>query len=666
MSAKTDLSRIIKAYVQKAQNPLIDFENFILFLEKYIEKHEMDLKDLFSLRKELRNEVESMLFEFQDEGICSVQSLQNRIQTFTYTVYYFDTIEKEFQKIISRTETPFPTEDSLGFNLNPDSYMSVDIKIDFVKYLEKKSSESPPILLRLTFPDITKTIFVTTALLERTLIESVLQKVRSHLRSQKNAIYLQHKLLPVFRQKERQLKDQFINIVTKPDLILQEYINPSDFVFQFWTQLSSLLLKEYLPKKDKLEDEIDLCISAYIIGFYAVYFKGKVQKEKDAEAALKNLASSIEKPPYAFSFHEIYNMKDPKGNPYVKKISQQQLTDFFDLRTKPKDDVSLPELLKVRTVEKKEYFICRESVVKILIGRVFNLSKEIKNNLISSWSASLMNDTKLPEMREDEQFVQQIENILKNQDPLFHALLNFNLLFLLREQVRSSQMELDFLNGLFDLRAKSIVPLSLVFQLNRKEILSEAKLRLPFWKVIPFLSSIISFFSGLFQGSSKSKAPNSKESKNSGKTANSGTSQTNLVIGAASDADSGDERGTEGQSDETRRAQKARFKETIGSLKEKYIGAGGDIKKEMSQLISLWNPLLDPQAKANLVEDVNSLVRDFLRKMKFLSRLQAPDEARLEKLSDELSRHELLSKIRNKESLKNYIALYMLDILGKS
>jgi hypothetical protein len=268
-------------------------------------------------------------------------------------------------------------------------------------------------------------------------------------------------------------------------------------------------------------------------------------------------------------------------------------------------------------------------------------------------------------MQEDNQFILQIETMLKNLDPLFHALLNFNLLFLLREQVRFSQMELDFLNSLFDLRAKTIVPLSAVFHLERKDILSEAKLRLPFWKVIPFLSSFFSFFSRRFQSNPKVKSANSPEPRKSGKLLGYYTAQTNQLFGTSAEGDDSEDRNGDGRSDETRRAQKVRFKQSIGSLKEKYIGAGGEIKKEMNELISLWNPLLDPQAKANLVEDVNSLVRDFLRKMKFLSRLQAPDEARLEKLSDELSRHELLSKIRNKDNLKKYIALYMLDILGK-
>jgi hypothetical protein len=89
------------------------------------------------------------------------------------------------------------------------------------------------------------------------------------------------------------------------------------------------------------------------------------------------------------------------------------------------------------------------------------------------------------------------------------------------------------------------------------------------------------------------------------------------------------------------------------------------VQRELKELINLWNTLLDPKAKANLVEDVNSLVRDFLRKLKIAQRYQAPTPERLEKLAEELVAHEALERIRNKEALKKYILLYMLEVLSK-
>lgn len=646
MSAKTELNQILRAYAFKCKNPTIDFENFSNFLEKYLEKHEGGMGALAAfLGPGFRDKLNGVLADLQEDGICTLQMIQDRIQLIRYLAYYIEIVEQEFKKILAQGERPFPSPESLNINLGPDLVTTVDIKVDFMNYLEKRSLDSPA-LLYLTFPDLAKTMTVTSRLLEKPLIEAALMKIRNHIRQQKNAAYLQHKILPVFRQKERILKDQMINIVTKPDLTLQEVMAPTDFVFQFWTHLSSVILKEYVLKKDKLEEEIDLCQASYVIGFYAVYFKGKVQKARESDTALKALAQALEKPPYAFTFHEVYNLTDSKGTPLSKRIDRDHLNNFFEKTTTPKDNVSLPEIIKVKTLDKKEFFIRRENVVKILLGRFYGLSQEFKNFFTSFWTDSLMNDRKLPEMLDEEKFSNEVDSRLRDQDPLFHSLLNFSLLFLLKEQVNISSVERDFLNSIFDVRAKSLASADKILNLTRKDIYAEAKLRLPFWKVIPLLCGIVGFFRKLLKPGTKK--PKIRAAKKEGAIKSLGPAETDAS-----------------PPDATKRMKKTRFKEEVQALAERYIVPGGDLKKEMSALVSLWNPLLDPQAKNNLVEDVNSLVRDFLRRLKFLSRLQVPDQARFEKLAGELSRHDALSGIRDKEHLKEYIALYMLEIMGR-
>ena len=234
---------------------------------------------------------------------------------------------------------------------------------------------------------------------------------------------------------------------------------------------------------------------------------------------------------------------------------------------------------------------------------------------------------------------------LKERDPLFQGLLNFSLLYLLREQVPLPNVEKDYLGGLFDVRARSLVSADKILGLSRKDLYSDARLRLPFWKVIPVLSSIIGLLKKMFQTSPKKKPSSS-----------SSAAVKTLGPATANETPS---------TDATHKARKAKFKEDIQALRERYVGGDGDIRKDMRELAARWNPLLDPQAHANLIEDVNALVRDFVRKLKLVSRLQAPDAARLEKLADELSKHQALNGIKDKDNLKDYLALYMIELLGK-
>jgi hypothetical protein len=637
VSIKTELYQILKAYAMKARNPVVDFEVFTAFLDKYAGKHTEDLPELSVARgADFTEKVAEAVRQLEAEKYLRCQKTANKVHFVTVLACYTGLVEQIYARIISQGDGVFPSMETVGVPIDPALAVSINITSDFEKYLEK---EPPAIaeLVNITFPNVSKTLIVTSKLMEKPLIEVSLHKIRVYLRDQKNAQYLQHKLLPLFPQREATLKNLVVNAVTKSDLTLQEFMVPTDQTFQFWSQVSSMLLKEYGPKADKLEEEIDLCIACNIVNFYAVYFKGMTQKAKESEASLKILVQQFTKPPYAFTFHDIYSFKDTKGNPIVRRIDQDVFSVYMERATTPKDKTSLPELFKIKTPDKTEYFIRNDCVVKILMSRVYFLAKNCKTHFIAIWVNSLKNNQKLPEMVEEINFAKEIENYVKNSDQVFFALLNFNLLFLLREQVPMPPVELDYLNTLLNIKTKSLVPVEKILGLSNKTLYHEARLRLPFWMVIPGFSSIIKFFLNLFRSAGGTKHARKKKEDDAG----------SVPPG------------------EEQPARKARYAEEIEALIRHYLALGADIPKEMAALISLWNPLLDPQSKQDLVEDVNSLVRDFLRQKKFRARFSAPTIAEVDKLARELSENRNLDAIRDKTHLREYITLYMLKVLRK-
>ncbi|MFQ3621763.1 MAG: hypothetical protein SNJ78_12570 [Spirochaetales bacterium] len=649
MSKKEEIRKLLKAYIAKTQEPILSYTNFRSLVEKYIDRYPGELKELSALKKEIEIHLPSLLEELGEEGIVEVAPLPDGTRQIRYIEYYRDLIENRYKVLQSRPDAPFPSEQSFSLVFPPDLIIPVDVKTEFVKPLEQ-GLEQPPRILRLFFPDLSKSVLVTTPLLSRVLLEVTLQKIRAYLRNQKNATYLQHKLLPLFRGRERILKDQMINLVTKPDLTLQDLMSPTDFIFQFWSQTSSFLLKELLEKKEKTEDEIDLAIAAYLIGAYAIYFKSKTTKERESETAIKQLSQSFDKRPYAFTFHDLFQLKDSKGFPLVKKIETAALQTFLDEKTTPSDDKSLPELIKVKTIDKKEFYISKQMVAKLLLERSFSLFREVRQKIVEDWYEALQNDEKRTEFKDSALFEEYVTSLVKQLDPLFYSLLNFSLLFLILEQVRPVAMEKEFLESVLDRKGKKIQPFTKIFRLHKEDLLSEAKLKLPFWKTVPILKQIIQFFINLYTPNEKREKKSKKEAKTLDRSA--------ITLGSTEEETVKVEAGTTS-------VQKAKFREVVESLKARYAGPKADTQKDLKELIEEWNPLLDPKAKANLVEDVNSLVRDFLRKLKIVQRLQAPTAERLEKLADELIAHEALQQIRKKEALRKYLILYMLELLSK-
>jgi hypothetical protein len=115
----------------------------------------------------------------------------------------------------------------------------------------------------------------------------------------------------------------------------------------------------------------------------------------------------------------------------------------------------------------------------------------------------------------------------------------------------------------------------------------------------------------------------------------------------------------------SRRAQVARFKEAVRQLQGSYVAKGSTPQRTLDDLVERWNPLLDPVAKQNLVEDVNSLARDFLRRMKVSFRLIPPNRQRVKEWADRLCTNDAFSQIRRRDDLNEYLQLYMLTVLGK-
>jgi hypothetical protein len=93
------------------------------------------------------------------------------------------------------------------------------------------------------------------------------------------------------------------------------------------------------------------------------------------------------------------------------------------------------------------------------------------------------------------------------------------------------------------------------------------------------------------------------------------------------------------------------------------VPAGRTIDGTLAELTEKWNPLLAADQKRNLVQDVNALVRDFLRPIRRSFLVRPPDLKRIHALAEQLSASKSLEKIKKKDPLKRYLELYMIRCL---
>ena len=175
--------------------------------------------------------------------------------------------------------------------------------------------------------------------------------------------------------------------------------------------------------------------------------------------------------------------------------------------------------------------------------------------------------------------------------------------------------------------------------LNRQTILANAKILLPFWYTIPFFSWLI----GLFN-----KKPDKKKK-------NSGISQN-----VHEALESAEEKPRSSHKNESR---KDALINAAKKLESNLVPEGSSIERELNSYKKQWNRMLTKQAYLNLTEDVNSLIRDYMRKVLRTISGQSFTIDRIQDLAETLCKTPNMQKITDQDSLYVYVQLYMIYLV---
>lgn len=173
----------------------------------------------------------------------------------------------------------------------------------------------------------------------------------------------------------------------------------------------------------------------------------------------------------------------------------------------------------------------------------------------------------------------------------------------------------------------SLIPYSTLYLINRKDLLDDTRLFLPFWYSLPVFISVVAFFKDLFR-------------RNSG--TEDSTADENLNI-------------KEGNRDMPNAARMIEYSMVPGDH---------TIDSYLEELKAGWTRLLSKQARDNLTEDVNALIRDNLRQT---LRINKPFKVTRENII-QLAMHILnttpsLQRLPGQDSLNTYIEIYLVKLL---
>lgn len=636
MARDLDVHQLLKTFAARNKTAIIEYAAFAQAIQRQAKANDQTVPFYRDLALHPDVIIVPKLFQLAREKRISLQAVENRVDRIFLPEAFTEPVYAEYRRMEENPDIPFPDENSLHLSVPPEWLQAVSVESDLPTLVTMEGDRPVP-LYRIVFPESLKPILVLAVAVGDKLLEYAVLKIRNYLRKGSNRDFIQQRLYPAFSDKERILKDGLTGIMIRPfDSIQEMRQGTGDFSYSFWAYLTSAIRKDLAGKGDMMPDDIAAFQASYIVDVYNNHFRNRAQLEQDREAAFKTLSELLRKPPYLFVIDDIVDFRDSQGRPLLGKYTREELEAWIQERTTQAVQGTLPELLLVGADTMKSQIIAKERLLPYLVKALREARTSIKPAIVRDWHAVLADFESLPSMDDDMAFRSELANRLAAFSPVLSVILSTALPPLVFQEFRNekdSVIEIDKCFG-----GNRVAGAEVLLDLNRKRLLSEARTLLPLWYSLPLIGWLVA----LFTKGTRRKKRQAALTKASSPSAQAPSAETRAPS-----------------------ARSVEFGQAARAAELKMLPQGYSLDEYLSFLVSRWNTLIDPVAKDNLTEDINSLVRDFLRASLRSMRPSSFTPDRIELMAANLADRPNLLRIRNHTALEEYIRLYMVKVLKR-
>jgi hypothetical protein len=377
------------------------------------------------------------------------------------------------------------------------------------------------------------------------------------------------------------------------------------------------------------------------LGYYVVLNKGIHQEKAHKEETHRILAQTLQKPPYAFTIQDVYNLTDDKGVALTKRASRDEINDWIErMLTRPSAD-EVSELVSVNTPERDGVMVHTAQYVPLLLRLAKAATPVLRRELTHAMYRDLREERDEPWIQDETAFERVVSKRVHDEFPLLYGLAQFQTLTLVLEGRKPDGRTAESVQRYIDGDKKKMRPWSEILDLSQQDIYKEARLRLPAWMLVPIVRGIVKLLNHMFS--------------------------VERPAGTAEAGRAGEDNTTDkAESKQSTEARRRRFRESISEMEREYLGEHETADQKLKALKRQWNPLLEPTAAENLVEDVNSLCRDAVRRMRHNRNYSAPTRQRVEETAARISEKPAFNRITSRKAFQTYLKLYMLTLMKRS
>ncbi|MBR4790483.1 MAG: hypothetical protein IK024_06290 [Treponema sp.] len=633
MATSANLSSIIRFYAEKQKSPFIDFREFCTWVKKYAEHHVEEQAELVKYLGDPTGTVTAELSGLEQKHLAAV--LQNGNKKMIVSIAYFSLKYAETYKELLKNESiPYPIETDLPKKFPTNVLERKSAQDYFIQNMDQEPSKLQNLYV-VVFPRELPSLLLPACVPIKLLVESSQMKIRKILKKDEYHDYFLKKMRSANPSKEISVKNFFTSFVDKD---YTGYVDVTDGdQYYMWNQLCYFVRQDFEKIQDRTADDTSILQAISISEIHSSYLKERFQTDRKREEALKELQSALGQPPYFFSTPQIIKFQDKNGKQLLGQYSEEDLKQtLLNLSTESEDN-TLPKLVVFKVASGTRYYIYKKKVISLIVRMCNEAHDNIKEILVNSWYDSMIEYRKLPEMNDKSKYEKRLEDLVEEHSPVLYALLNANFITLL-----AAEKNLDDSLQAFQLFVDGhLLPYSQLLMLRQEEVMAEAKARLPFMYTIPIISWLIGLFRSRKIEKQKKEAQQKKE---------------------ASDPMDILENNEEGAKKSKNRHEA--LAEKAKELFSEYVPEGSTVDRELNFLTKQWNRMISKEAYNNLTEDVNSLIRDYTRRVCNTLSAQTFTKERIENLAEALVHTPNMQKITEQKALTEYVQLYMLRLVS--
>ncbi len=635
----SNIFTLLKGFSSKQRSAVIDFSEFADYVRSYAQHH---INENAGLQAYLGSTDEALEGDLKKLSSSRQVVLTNKTQG-TQTIFvissFIDQYTDRYKDIDVNISIPFPNVNDIPKNVPTNIVTKVQGGEQIMNFLDGKNP-SDRVLFAFDFgkgiPDL---LFPSTVSINM-LIKLALKKLQDLLRKEESHDYFLKKLTNANPGKELTIKNFFQLFVARPEDAM-EALKLNGDNFYSWSQMCYFVRQDYNKLKDLTNEDINILQSIFIIETTTAYFKAKSAEKTAKEAAFKEFDQKLASPPYYFSKNDIDGMKDSRGKLLLNEYSKEELNEHIRELHTPGSGNSLPPLLLFKLDDGSGYFIMKEKVMAVVLRLCNDARNIIREGLSREWYLALKRFDNLPEMKDQLAFEGCLERELASADPILYAILHAHFLPVVAFEDSTPGRLTLFRNG-------ELVSYSELLLISREEIYSNAKMKLPFYYTIPGLSWLISFLR---------KQKNKKANKKGYETVAEKilTEDKEKSEARMQSLNAGDKQGM--------KSRAKGIRSEASNVEDALVPENSTLDREIEGYLSEWNDRIDKQAYENLREDINSLIRDYVRKTLRTFKNDNVSLERIQSLAKSLEETPSLMKIKNHPALRRYIELYMVKLL---